>query len=65
MTGNFTKYRMPSYLENQGKYTGIRVWILSTDHKRIALLYLYSQLTFFLAGVVMGLFMKLELIAPG
>jgi len=65
MTGNFTTDRMPSYLEYQGKYTGIRAWILSTDHKRIALLYLYSQLFFFLAGVVMGIFMKIELIAPG
>lgn len=65
MTGNFTTHRMPSYLEQQGKYTGIRAWILSTDHKRIALLYLYSQLFFFLAGLVMGIFMKLELIAPG
>ncbi len=65
MTGNFNTHRMPSYLEYQGKYTGIRAWILSTDHKRIALLYLYSQIFFFLAGVVMGLFMKLELIAPG
>jgi cytochrome c oxidase subunit I len=65
MTGNSSTHRMPSYLEYQGKYTGIRAWILSTDHKRIALLYLYSQLFFFLAGLVMGLFMKLELIAPG
>ncbi|MFA5971443.1 MAG: cbb3-type cytochrome c oxidase subunit I [Lentimicrobiaceae bacterium] len=65
MTGNSSTHRMPSYLEYQGKYTGIRAWIFSTDHKRIALLYLYSQLLFFLAGVVMGIFMKLELIAPG
>jgi cytochrome c oxidase subunit I len=54
MTGNSTSHRMPSYLEYQGKYTGIRAWILSTDHKRIALLYLYWQLFFFLAGLVMG-----------
>jgi cytochrome c oxidase subunit I len=65
MTEHSSTQRMPSYLEYKGKYTGIRAWILSTDHKRIALLYLYSQLFFFLAGVVMGLFMKLELIAPG
>lgn len=65
MTGNTSTHRMPSYLEYKGKYSGIRAWILSTDHKRIALLYLYSQLFFFLAGLVMGLFMKLELIAPG
>jgi len=65
MTGNSSTHRLPSYLEYKGKYTGIRAWIFSTDHKRIALLYLYSQLLFFLAGVVMGVFMKLELIAPG
>lgn len=40
-------------------------WILSTDHKRIGLLYLYSILTFFIVGVCLGLAMKLELIAPG
>ncbi len=65
MTGNSTTHRETSYLDYQGKYTGIRAWILSTDHKRIALLYMYSQIFFFLAGLVMGLFMKLELIAPG
>jgi cytochrome c oxidase subunit 1 len=65
MTGNTSTQRLPSYLEYKGKYTGILGWILSTDHKRIALLYLYSQLFFFLAGLVMGIFMKLELIAPG
>ncbi len=65
MTGNSSTHRMPSYLEYQGKYTGIRSWIFSTDHKRIALLYLYSQLFFFFSGVVMGIFMRLELIAPG
>ena len=65
MTGTSSTHRLPSYLDYQGKYTGIRAWILSTDHKRIALLYLYSQIFFFLAGLVMGLFMKLELIAPG
>ena len=65
MTGNSTTHRETSYLDYQGKYSGIRAWILSTDHKRIALLYMYSQIFFFLAGLVMGLFMKLELIAPG
>ena len=65
MTGNFTTHRMPSYLEYQGRHKGIFAWILSTDHKRIALLYLYAQLFFFLAGLIMGIFIKLELIAPG
>lgn len=65
MTGNTSTHRMPSYLEYKGKHKGILGWLLSTDHKRIALLYLYSQIIFFLAGVVMGIFMRLELIAPG
>lgn len=65
MTENTTTHRLPSYLEYKGRYRGLAGWLLSTDHKRIAILYLYSQITFFLAGVVMGIFMKLELIAPG
>jgi cytochrome c oxidase subunit 1 len=40
-------------------------WIFSVDHKRIGLLYLYSIGAFFLAGVVLGLLLRLELIAPG
>ena len=54
-----------SYLEYKGKYKGILSWILSTDHKRIALLYMFSMMTMFLIGVGLGLAMKLELIAPG
>jgi len=33
-----------NYLEYQGKYKGLLGWILSTDHKRIGLLYLYTML---------------------
>jgi cytochrome c oxidase subunit 1 len=55
----------PSYLDYNGKYKGIFSWILSTDHKRIAILYLFSLLTFFATGATLGLLMKLELIAPG
>jgi len=55
----------PSYLEYKGKHTGILGWILSTDHKRIGLLYLSSLSLFFLVGVTFGFLMRLELIAPG
>jgi len=65
MSADQIPHRLPSYLEYQGKYKGLLGWILSTDHKRIGLLYFYSMITFFLAGVVLGLLMKLELIAPG
>jgi len=54
-----------SYLEHKGRYKGIFAWILSTDHKRIGMLYLYSILTAFAAGATIGLLMKFELIAPG
>lgn len=44
---------------------GIFSWIFSVDHKRIALLYLYSLITFFLVGVTLGLLMRFELLNPG
>ncbi|HQO49630.1 MAG TPA: cytochrome c oxidase subunit I [Bacteroidales bacterium] len=44
---------------------GIFSWIFSVDHKRIALLYLYSLITFFLVGVTLGLLMRYELLNPG
>ena len=44
---------------------GIKSWILSTDHKRIGLLYFYAIATFFLVAVGLGILMRLELIAPG
>jgi len=55
----------PSYLEYKGKHKGIFAWILSTDHKRIGMLYLFSILTMFSIGATIGLLMKFELIAPG
>ncbi|HET6557426.1 MAG TPA: cbb3-type cytochrome c oxidase subunit I, partial [Prolixibacteraceae bacterium] len=54
-----------SYLDYKGKYKGILSWLLSTDHKRIALMYMYSMMVLFLVGVGLGLAMRLELIAPG
>ena len=55
----------PSYLKYKGKHTGILGWILSTDHKRIGILYLISLSFFFLVGVTFGFLMRLELLAPG
>ena len=55
----------PSYLEYKGKHTGLLGWILSTDHKRIGILYLISISVFFMVGVTFGFLMRLELIAPG
>ena len=53
-----------SFWNDTGK-TGVSSWIFSTDHKRIGLLYFYSTFGFFLIGVLLGLLIRLELIAPG
>jgi len=50
---------------NRGKHSGIWSWLLATDHKRIGLLYFWSILSFFTVGVLLGLMIRLELIAPG
>ncbi len=44
---------------------GLFSWIFTLDHKRIALLYLYSIMAFFLVGMSLGFLMRLELFAPG
>ncbi|MCO6429376.1 MAG: cbb3-type cytochrome c oxidase subunit I [Deltaproteobacteria bacterium] len=44
---------------------GLWSWLTTTDHKRIGLLYLYSILTFFLAGGVFALLMRTELARAG
>jgi cytochrome c oxidase subunit 1 len=54
-----------SFYEHPGKYHGIFAWILSTDHKRIGLLYFFSILLFFSVAVFFGFLMRLKLIAPG
>jgi len=45
--------------------SGLASWIFSTDHKRIGMLYLCCILSMFAVGVVLGVLMRLELIAPG
>lgn len=60
-----TNGKHPSYLEYQGKHKGFLGWVLSTDHKRIGILYMVSILSFFIVGVTFGALMRLELIAPG
>jgi cytochrome c oxidase subunit 1 len=44
---------------------GIFSWILSTDHKRIGILYLVTMSVFFLAAVSIGFVMRLEMLTPG
>ncbi len=44
---------------------GIRSWLLTTDHKRIALLYLASITFMFFVGAFFALMIRLELLTPG
>jgi len=53
------------YKESTNKYSGILSWLLTTDHKRIGLMYLVSILFFFLVGIILGVLMRLELLTPG
>lgn len=54
-----------SYLEYKGRYKGLLGWILSTDHKRIAILYLVSLIFFFLVAMTFGFLMRFEMLSTG
>jgi cytochrome c oxidase subunit I len=43
---------------------GVKSWLLTTDHKRIALLYLASVTFFFFLGGVFAVLIRLELLTP-
>jgi cytochrome c oxidase subunit 1 len=43
---------------------GIKSWLLTTDHKRIALLYLVSVTFFFFVGGLFAVLVRLELLTP-
>ena len=53
------------YFRAPGRFPGILGWLLSTNHKRIGILYLAAIITAFLAGAVLGVLMRLELLTPG
>jgi len=55
----------PDFYHTPTRHKGILSWILSTDHKRIGLLYFVSMMVFFTIAVLLGLLIRLELIAPG
>ena len=44
---------------------GSSAWLMSTDHKRIGIQYLGALMSFFSVGVLLGLLIRLNLIAPG
>ncbi|MFY9660952.1 MAG: cbb3-type cytochrome c oxidase subunit I, partial [Terriglobales bacterium] len=42
----------------------LKSWLLTTDHKRIAMLYLISVTTFFFIGGFFAMLIRLELLTP-
>ncbi len=61
-----TVVRVPA-IETQNYLTserGILSWLLTTDHKRIALMYTFSVTLFFFIGGFFALLMRLELVTP-
>jgi cytochrome c oxidase subunit 1 len=51
----------PTYIDVR---YGIRSWLLSTDHKRIAILYMLTITLLFVVGGVAATLMRLELLSP-
>src|SRR3954453_20437059 len=51
----------PNYLRSE---QGIQSWLLTTDHKRIAWLYIAAITAFFFVGGFAALLMRLELLTP-
>ena len=43
---------------------GLKSWLLTQDHKRIAILYLISVSFFFLVGGLLAMFIRFELLTP-
>lgn len=54
-----------NFYDYKGARKGILGWILSTDHKRVGLLYFWSMVIFFSVGVSLGVLMKLEMLTMG
>ncbi len=52
------------YLEDPD-FKGIWAWMTTIDHKRLGVMYLWATLAAFLAGGVMALIVRLELMHPG
>ena len=55
-------YSLPSSYHSAG--TTLKSWLLTTDHKRIGLLYLASITVFFLIGCIAAAVMRTELMTP-
>src|SRR5438477_3747930 len=60
---NGGEHKLPSEHYLNATY-GIRSWLLTTDHKRIALLYLASVTFFFFVGGIFATLIRIHLLTP-
>lgn len=44
--------------------TGIKSWLFTTDHKRIAILYLVTSMVFLVVGLLLAILMRVEMWTP-
>lgn len=54
-----------SFYDVKTKHKGILSWLLTTDHKRIGIMYLFSIGAFFLVGLTFAFLMRLEMLTTG
>jgi len=64
MTGAHAETGAPPRTHYLNAGYGIRSWLLTTDHKRIGILYLISVTFFFAIGGLMAVLIRLELATP-
>jgi len=55
----------PGFYRDDGPRRGLAAWMMSTDHKRIGIMYLAALTLFFVVGVTIGVVIRLSLLAPG
>ena len=58
---------VPSFFENSSPpgLTGIRSWLLTHDHKRLGLMYMWAVLFWFILAMFLGLLLRTELMSQG
>jgi cytochrome c oxidase subunit 1 len=60
MTQSTSFFETPSI-----RFKGVWAWLLTTDHKRIGLMYLFAIMLWFVIGMFLGLVLRTELIQTG
>jgi len=61
ITATYPEKEKKNYLNNEH---GLMSWLLTKDHKRIAILYLYAVTFFFIIGGLFAVLIRLELATP-